>query len=130
MKYALPIMARGGGGAIVNLSSSAGVIGFPGRPAYSAAKGGIVALTRTVALEYAAQNIRVNCVCPGATLTPMLQKLEDLYPGRHEFLRGQVPLKRLGRPEDIASAILFLASEDSAYITGVALPVDGGVTVA
>jgi NAD(P)-dependent dehydrogenase (short-subunit alcohol dehydrogenase family) len=130
MKYALPVMARGGGGAIVNLASSAAMIGFPGRPAYSAAKGGIVALTRTVALEYAAHNIRVNCVCPGATLTPMLQKLEERYPGRHEFLRGQVPLKRLGQPEDVARAILFLASEEAAYITGVALPVDGGVTVA
>ncbi len=128
MKHALPLLIQSGSGAVVNLSSGAGIMGFPGRPGYTAAKGGIVALTRSVALEYAGQNVRVNCVCPGSTLTPMLQRLEELYPGRHDFLRQQVPLRRLAAPEDIAKAVLFLASDDAAYITGVALPVDGGAS--
>jgi meso-butanediol dehydrogenase/(S,S)-butanediol dehydrogenase/diacetyl reductase len=127
-KYALPVMLRQGGGSIVNVSSGAGLVGFPGRPAYSAAKAGIVGFTRTAALEYAAQGVRVNCVCPGSTLTPMLQGLETLFPGRHDFLRERVPMRRLADPAEIAQAILFLASDEASYITGIALAVDGGVT--
>ena len=127
-KYGLAPMLRQGAGAIVNLSSTAGVVGFAGRPGYSAAKTGIVGLTRTVALEYADRGIRVNCVCPGATLTPMLERLEELYPGRHDYLRERVPMRRLADPGEVARAILFLASDDSSFVTGVALPVDGGVS--
>ena len=127
-KYALGPMLQQGSGAIVTVSSGAGLVGFAGRPGYTAAKTGIVGLTRTVALEYAARGVRVNCVCPGSTLTPMLQRLEELYPGRHDFLRQHVPMRRLADPIEVAHAILFLASDDASFITGVALPVDGGAT--
>lgn len=126
MKYAIPHMLTQGGGAIVNNASVAGLVGFAGSPAYCASKGGIVQLTRVTALEYAANNIRVNCVCPGVILTPMVERVAV----NQEVLSALVsmePLGRLGRPDEIASAILFLASDEASYVTGAILPVDGGL---
>lgn len=110
---------------IVNFSSSAGVFGVPNMVAYSAAKHGVVGLTKALAVEWARAGVRVNCVCPGATLTPMLMATSQEYrDGRTE----RVPLGRLGEPVDQALAAVFLLSDDAAYVTGTALPVDGGIS--
>ncbi len=123
-KYALPYMLDKGG-SIVHTSSGTGIVGVRNRAAYSATKGAIVALTRNMALDYARYRIRVNCVCPGFTRTPLLDALlED--PEKAGRLVKLHPLGRLGTPEDIASAVLFLASEQASWITGQALAVDGG----
>jgi NAD(P)-dependent dehydrogenase (short-subunit alcohol dehydrogenase family) len=113
-------------GSIVNISSTAGLIADPSEPAahYNASKAGVIALTQQLAVEWAPA-IRVNAVCPGVIDTPMLRLMDDPEAGR-AYLDAMVPLRRLGRPEDVARAIAFLASDDAAYITGVALPVDGG----
>ena len=124
IKHAAPVMPEGG--SIVNIASLAGVIGFPGFPAYSMSKGAVVALTRSAALELADRGIRVNAVCPGFVDTPMTDGDSVGYP---EFTRKVTPLRRLGRPEDIAAAVHFLASDDAAYITGQALNVGGGLSV-
>ena len=126
-RHAVPRIAAAGGGAIVNVSSAAATLGVPGLDTYTAAKGAISALTRSMAVKFAEQNIRVNCIVPGMVLTS---------PGAHKMMEHPVlgpatraiHLTRLGRPEDTASAALFLASEEAAFITGVNLPVDGGVT--
>ena len=123
-KYALPYMLDKGG-SIVHTSSATGIVGVRNRAAYSATKGAIVALTRNMALDYARYRIRVNCVCPGFTRTPLLDALlKD--PDKAARLVKLHPLGRLGTPEDIASAVLFLASEQASWITGQALTVDGG----
>lgn len=126
MKYEIPEMLKHKGGAIVNISSIAGLVGFSGLPAYVASKHGIVGLTKTAALEYANQNIRINAICPGPIMTPMLERLMNKTPGMKEQLTSSVPERRIGSPEDIANSVLFLCSEPSAYITGHCLPVDGG----
>jgi NAD(P)-dependent dehydrogenase (short-subunit alcohol dehydrogenase family) len=125
MKYAISEMVRHGGGAVVNIASVMGLVGLPQTPAYSAAKGGVVQLTRVAALEYAAHNIRVNCICPGMIDTPMVQRVTDS--GRQHFL-GRQALSRLGTPDEIAAAVVFLASDASAFTTGAAFAVDGGYT--
>jgi NAD(P)-dependent dehydrogenase (short-subunit alcohol dehydrogenase family) len=113
------------GGSIINTSSVTGIIGVRNRAVYSATKGGLVALTRNMALDYAQYGIRVNCVCPGFTRTPMAAALlKD--PAREQRLIGMHPLGRLGEPEDIANAVVFLASRWASWITGHALVVDGG----
>jgi len=123
-KYAIPYMLDKGG-SIVHTSSVTGIVGVRSRAAYSATKGAIVALTRNMALDYARYRIRVNCVCPGFTRTPLLDALlED--PEKVGRLVKLHPLGRLGTPEDIAFAVLFLASEQASWITGQALAVDGG----
>jgi NAD(P)-dependent dehydrogenase (short-subunit alcohol dehydrogenase family) len=131
-KYAIPHMIRGGGGSIVNSGSVQGLRGFPGWAAYAASKGGISALTRQVALEYAGRNIRVNCVAPGTIMTPMNEKvfaeaqdpeaLKDTWNRMH-------PIGRFGQPEEVAEAVVFLASDASSFITGQTLVVDGGITI-
>lgn len=130
-KEILPSMMGKGGGAIVNNASTYGITGAKDQAAYSAAKGGIIALTRQMAVDYAPYNIRVNCVCPGGILTPLLEEriasTEDPEQTRRLF-GERCPQERLGRPEEVAYAILFLASEEASFITGVALPVDGGLT--
>jgi len=126
MKYVIPQMLAQGGGAIVNNASVAGLVGFAGSPAYCASKGGIIQLTRVTALEYAARSIRVNCVCPGVILTPMVERVA-MTQEVMQALVGMEPVGRLGRPEEIASAILFLASDEASYVTGAILPVDGGL---
>lgn len=131
-KYAVPEMQRRGGGAIVNLASTAGLVGSSVLGAYSASKGAVVLMTRSMALNHAADAIRVNCICPGAVETPMLAAMiaSEPTPERRARLRQESlarhPLGRFGHPEDVARAALFLVSDDASFITGIALAVDGG----
>lgn len=130
-KEFLPSMIEKGGGVVINTASSYGLAAAKNMAAYSASKGGVIALTRQMAIDYAPHNIRVNCVCPGAVLTPLLDdyitSTADPEQTRR-FLGERCPQGRIGRPEEVANTILFLASDESSYITGVALPVDGGLT--
>ena len=126
MKYELPAMMAAGGGSIVNCSSIAGLVGFPNIPAYAASKHGVIGLTKTAALEYATRNIRVNAVCPGVIQTPMIDRfVRDDEAARAGLAAGE-PMERLGTPEEIASAVLWLASPGASFTTGHALAVDGG----
>ncbi|MEX2229442.1 MAG: glucose 1-dehydrogenase [Dehalococcoidia bacterium] len=126
MKYAIPAMLRTGGGAIVNNASVAGLVGFMGIPAYTASKGGVVQLTRTAALEYATREVRVNCVCPGVIDTPMIRRFTQDDPDALAAMAQMQPMGRLGRPEEIADAVLYLCSDAASFITGAVIPVDGG----
>lgn len=127
MKHAIPLIKTSGGGSIINNASSFGLIGDPRVPGNSASKGGIVALTRQVATDYAEDNIRINCICPGPTLTPKMQRYVDQGHHKEEVL-ASVPMGRFAKPEEIAAVVLFLASDEASFITGVAIPVDGGQT--
>jgi len=127
MKYEIPQMLKQGRGAIVNTSSAAGLIGIPGSTAYTASKHGVIGLTKTVALEYAKAGIRVNAVCPGAFYTPMLDRMVKNYPDMEKWYQEGHPMGRLGNPEELAMAVVWLCLEPS-FITGVAIPVDGGLT--
>jgi NAD(P)-dependent dehydrogenase (short-subunit alcohol dehydrogenase family) len=132
MREAIPHLLRGGGGSIVNTASNQGLVAFNGFAAYAAAKGGIVQLTRQAALDYAPDGIRVNCICPGAVRTPMNPELLDpsLDGGaRLERSSSRIPMLRIGEPEEIAQAALYLASDESSWVTGLALVIDGGVTI-
>jgi NAD(P)-dependent dehydrogenase (short-subunit alcohol dehydrogenase family) len=129
-KHVIPVMEKNGGGSIVNTSSGAALIGQPNLSAYSASKGGVLSLTKTMAIEYAPK-IRVNCICPGAIDTPMLRRFIDSSPNPAETEKQMKmihPLGRLGKPEEIANAALYLASDESSFVTGHALVVDGGAT--
>ena len=126
-KSAIPEMMRGGGGSIINTASIYGVVGGRTRAAYSASKGGIVNLTRSMALDYASQNIRVNCICPGFVETPLLKKILGTE-AEFQALVDMHPMGRLGRPIETAYAAVYLASDEAAFTTGIALPVDGGYT--
>lgn len=126
-KFALPIMEKQGGGVIINNSSINGLVAMAGADAYTASKGGIVALTRVLASDWGPKGIRVNCICPGAIETPMIAGALADDDIRNYFV-DNCPMGRIGVPEDIANTALFLASDESAYITGVILPVDGGWT--
>lgn len=127
MKYEIPEMLKTGGGTIVNTASVAGLIGEPGIASYTASKHGVVGLTKATALDYIRKGIRINAVCPGATLTPMLHKwFQD--PKVEEFVLARHPIGRACQPDEIGRAVLFLASEESSYVVGHALPVDGGLT--
>ncbi|MEM3602420.1 MAG: SDR family oxidoreductase [Candidatus Bathyarchaeia archaeon] len=128
-KYAIPLMAKAGGGVIINTASGWGLAGGRKAAAYCASKGAVVLLTKAMALDHGEQNIRVNCICPGDTDTPMLRnEAAQLGISLKEFLSYSAsrPLKRIGKPEEIAQAALFLASDASSFITGTALIVDGG----
>lgn len=125
-KAAAPAMIRQGRGSIVNLSSIAGVLGLARRNAYSAAKAGISMMTRTLGCEWAASGVRVNAIAPGYILTPFAQKLIDEGKLDPDVIRRRTPAGRLGKDQDIANAMLFLASDQSSFITGVTLEVDGG----
>jgi len=116
-------------GAIVNIASTYGLIGGPGNVSYNTAKGGVVQLTRCLAADYGAENIRVNCVGPGYIETPMTVMLDDLPEMRERFIDMHL-LKRPGAPAEVASAVVFLLSDAASYITGAALPVDGGFSSA
>jgi NAD(P)-dependent dehydrogenase (short-subunit alcohol dehydrogenase family) len=126
MKYAIPLMIESGGGSIINNASVAGLVGFPGIPAYCASKGGVIQLTKTAAIEYATQNIRVNAICPGVIWTPMVQRFTAGSAAAEAAFRATEPVGRFGTPEEIAAMALFLASNESSFVTGAALPVDGG----
>jgi NAD(P)-dependent dehydrogenase (short-subunit alcohol dehydrogenase family) len=123
-KHVIPHMLDGGG-SIVNTSSVTGIVGVRNRADYSATKGAVVALTKNMALDYAQYQIRVNCICPGFVRTPMAKALLE-NPDKEKRLVDTHPLGRLGTPEDVANAVVFLASDLSSWITGIALPVDGG----
>lgn len=128
---AIPHMEKAGGGAIVHDASNAGIVGRPWQPMYGATKAGVVSLTKSMALSLAKQNIRVNCICPGSIDTPMLRgALASSGEFEKNWRRTElvIPLGRIGAANDIAAATLFLASDEAQYITGVALPVDGGRT--
>jgi len=130
-KFAIPIMAKSGGGVIINISSGWGLVGGKKAAVYCASKGAVIQLTKAMALDHAEQNIRVNCICPGDTDTAMLRsEAAQLGEPIAGFLKegAERPLGRLGRPEEIAQAALFLASEASSFITGTYLVVDGGGT--
>jgi NAD(P)-dependent dehydrogenase (short-subunit alcohol dehydrogenase family) len=128
MKHQLPPMQRQGGGVIINTSSGAGVMGIPGQGAYAASKFGLIGLTKSVALDYAAQNIRVNAICPGIIDTPMMDRFTgDTREGRERVI-AQEPVGRMGRPEEIASAVLWMCSDNAAFLVGHALVMDGGQT--
>lgn len=129
MKHELLQMRKQGSGAIVNNSSLGGLVGVPGRAAYHASKHGILGLTKSAALEYAAKGIRINAICPGIITTPMVQTMLDEEPAAMDELIKVVPAKRLGTAEEIASVVLFLSSSAASYITGQAIAVDGGYTV-
>lgn len=126
-KYEIPLMLKHGGGAIVNTSSDAGVVGVKDNAAYTAAKHGVVGLTKAAALDYAQSNIRVNAVIPGYINTPMM----DRFTGGTEEGRQQVvalePVGRVGQPEEIAEAVIWLCSDTASFVTGTAMVVDGGV---
>ena len=124
-RFAIPEMLKTGGGAIINTASVAGLVGFPGLPAYCASKGGVVQLTKTMALEYATQGIRVNCICPGVIDTPMVA-LEALDEAGRAAMSQLEPVGRVGQPEEVAALALFLASDDASFMTGAIIPVDGG----
>ena len=130
-KHAVPQMIRQGKGAIVNTASIAGLRGFAGYGTYGAAKGGVVQLTKALAVEVARVGIRVNCVCPGIIETAMLDRgVAEMGLDRTAFVQlagAAHPMGRIGRPEEVAAAILFLASDDASFITGAALSVDGGL---
>lgn len=126
-KYAIPEMTKVGGGSIINVSSLAGILGVGNVHAYTAAKGGVVSLTKAIATAYAAKNIRCNVMCPGAVDTPMMAHvLHSANPKRLERVAKSHPLGRVGTPEDIASMGLFLASDESSWVTGSVFTVDGG----
>lgn len=122
MKYGIPVMLRGGGGSIINTASASGLVGFQGLSLYSAAKGAVVLLTKSTALDYAESGIRVNAICPGMVYTGM-SEARGMKP---DAPRPEQPMNRYGRVEELAAAALFLASDESSFITGTAIPVDGG----
>ena len=128
-KHAIPHMRQRGGGAIVNVASIAGIRGTPGAIAYAVSKGGVVAMTMALAIDHVSDKIRINCVCPGATSTPIIDTIAQRGPDpattRAAFATRQ-PMGRMGEPPEIAAAIAFLASNEASFMTGVALPVDGG----
>lgn len=126
MKYELQHMVKQGSGAIVNTASGAGLVGIAGASAYVASKHGVLGLTKTAALEYAKQGIRVNAVCPGVIETPMVQRLIDRHPGAAEAMVAGHPIGRVGKPEEIAEAVIWLCSDAASFVTGLAMSVDGG----
>jgi NAD(P)-dependent dehydrogenase (short-subunit alcohol dehydrogenase family) len=128
LKYELPAMLERGG-AIVNMASGAGLVGFPGLPAYVASKHGVVGLTRAAALEYASQGVRVNAICPGSTRTPMLEGFMGGDEQVERMMTRAVPLGRLGRPEEIAAAVVWLCSDAASFVVGHSLAVDGGSVI-
>jgi NAD(P)-dependent dehydrogenase (short-subunit alcohol dehydrogenase family) len=130
-KYAAPVMIKQGGGVIINTASTFAFVGALNFSAYCASKGGVAAFTRALALELAPYKIRVNCICPGTIETPLVKQIWEKSGKPEEMRESRLklhPIGRLGKPEDVANAALFLASDDSSFITGTALFVDGGYT--
>jgi NAD(P)-dependent dehydrogenase (short-subunit alcohol dehydrogenase family) len=128
MKHAVPEMRKRGGGSIISTSSIAGLAGYPNLHAYCAAKAGLINLTRSAAVELGASRIRVNCICPGDIVTPMRSSGLSFEELEVELAKHQ-PIPRAGHVEDIASAVLYLASDDAEWVTGLIMPIDGGQTI-
>lgn len=128
MKYQVPAMLASGGGSIINCSSGAGLRGGPKASPYYASKHAVIGLTKSVALEYATRNIRVNAICPGLILTDIVRYGFADAPEKLARLSSRIPMERTGDPGEVAQVVLWLASSDSSFITGVAMPVDGGTT--
>jgi len=129
-KHAIPAMAAAGGGAIVNMASIAALVGLRNRAAYCASKGAVVALTRALAVDHVGDGIRVNAVCPGTVDSPWVRRLVEEVGESLDALRARQPMGRLGTPDEIAGAVLYLASDAAAFVTGSALVIDGGMTAA
>jgi len=129
MKYEIvQMLKQGGGGAIVNLASAAGLVGSVRSPAYGASKHGVVGLTKSVALQLAKEKIRINAVCPGGIATPMTERIAAAAGSTQAQIGSVHPLGRMGVPDEIAAAVLWLCSDEASFITGSAVPVDGGIT--
>lgn len=128
MKHELAQMVRQGFGSVVNISSGAGLIGQPGYVGYSASKSAELGLTRSAALDYASKGIRINVVCPALVNTPLIAKMTEENPELHKMLSAAHPIGRIAEPSEIAEAVLWLGSDKSSFVTGIALPVDGGYT--
>jgi len=130
-RAALPALRKAGGGSIVNIGSVLGLVGMKKRAAYTAAKGGVTLLTKAMALDHAQEKIRVNCICPAIVETELVQRIlarAPDVPAARRMREEQLPVGRLGQPEDVAALALFLASEESSWLTGAAIPLDGGLT--
>ncbi|WAJ43372.1 SDR family NAD(P)-dependent oxidoreductase [Mycobacterium sp. Aquia_216] len=134
MRKSIPALISSGGGSVINIASIAAVVAFAGASAYTASKAGVVGLTRVAAHEYGSSGVRVNAILPGVIETPMLADLKETTPDMYQQIKAQAVAMtsqaRLGRPDEIASVAAFLASDGASYLTGVAIPVDGGYTVA
>jgi 2-hydroxycyclohexanecarboxyl-CoA dehydrogenase len=128
-KAVLPVMAEQGAGSVVNLGSDAGRVGSTGEAVYAAAKGGVIAFTKTIAREMARHQVTANCVCPGPTDTVLFASVTGDNPKLREALTKAIPLRRLGQPADLANAVAFLASDEAAFITGQTVSVSGGLTM-
>ena len=128
MRYEIPQMLEHGGGAIVNTSSVLGLVGIRGQPAYVASKHGVVGLTKTAALEYARRSIRINAVCPGIIRTPMVERIIGTHPELEAPMMSLEPVGRMGEPEDVAEAVIWLCSDAASFVTGHAMAVDGAWT--
>ncbi|HEX5899879.1 MAG TPA: SDR family NAD(P)-dependent oxidoreductase [Solirubrobacteraceae bacterium] len=129
-KHAIPGMIERGGGAIVNIASVAGLVGLPNRAAYCASKGAVIALTRAMAIDHVRQGVRVNAVCPGTVDSPWVRRLVDEAGESLDALRARQPMGRLGSTDEVAQAVLYLASDAAAFVTGAGLVIDGGLTAA
>lgn len=126
MKYGIAAMLRSGGGSVVNTASAAGLVGWKDNAVYGAAKGGVIQMTKAAALEYADQRVRVNAICPGMTWTGLVPAAQNHALPPADAPVPPQPMRRWGLPTELAAAALFLAGDESSFITGVALPVDGG----
>lgn len=126
MKYEIPRL-RDGRGSIVNMASAAGLVGLPNNAVYSASKHGVIGLTKAAAQEYARGGIRVNAVCPGFVETPMVAQIDDERPGMVGKLVNINPMRRLGEPREVASAVVWLLSDESSFVNGLAMSIDGGL---
>ncbi len=129
-KHAIPGMVERGGGSIVNMASAAGLVGLRNRVAYSASKGAVIAMTRALAVDHVGDGGRVNAVCPGTVDSPWVRRLVEEVGESLDALRARQPMGRLGKPQEIAEAVAYLASDDAAFVTGTAFVIDGGLTAA